>query len=231
MSSPPRGLTAYAAASHGCSEMPELNCLQAAAVREPQSYSHCTLQTHTLRVLIMPDPSPTGRFLPGGMEQVEICHASVTFRVLLRLHKPAMRKIAAMCECCAAIHCYSRLGCSLFSHRWLKSLVHVLEEAAECIIIYAAWVVCCMLPECELPEATADLVATLANLHGDQLTWHLPLSAAVPVGCIAVAVGASGRVHQAGIGSIIKLLLHCCCCTAAGMKAQSHSWIQERQNL
>lgn len=68
-----------------------------------------------------------------------------------------------------------------YSQRRLLALVHIPEEAAEGIIVYARGVVSCMLAQRQLPEAATDLVATLAHLHCDELPRHalLVLSAAL----------------------------------------------------
>eukprot|EP00882_Tetradesmus_deserticola_P022024 GHRQ01023901.1.p3 GENE.GHRQ01023901.1~~GHRQ01023901.1.p3 ORF type:complete len:108 (-),score=21.49 GHRQ01023901.1:217-540(-) len=60
----------------------------------------------------------------------------------------------------------------LYLQGWLLALVDISEEAAEGIIVHATGIMSSMLPQCQLPEATTNLVPTLAHLHSDELPWH-----------------------------------------------------------
>jgi hypothetical protein len=54
----------------------------------------------------------------------------------------------------------------------LGSGVDILEEAAQGVIIHSSGVVCSMLLQRLIPEAAADLIATLADLNGHKLSGH-----------------------------------------------------------
>lgn len=108
-----------------------------------------------------PRPLPTGRFLQ-------------------RKKSPAPDE--ARCSCCFVAASFQLLGCTcpcaavccapLYSQGWLLALVDIPEEAAEGVIVHATGIMSSMLTQRQLPEATTNLVSTLAHLHSDELPRH-----------------------------------------------------------